>query len=418
VELCVFRRLAELNATLERRVAERTDQLMLAEESLRQSQKMEAVGQLTGGIAHDFNNFLQGILGALDRVQTRIQEGRTQDVQRFISGALDSANRAAALTHRLLAFSRRQPVDPRPTDINALVLSMEELLRRTIGEATSLDLRLGDGLWTVRCDHNQLENALLNLAINARDAMPNGGTLTIETANRQLDAASARRHHGASGEYVRLRIRDTGVGMAPDVKARAFDPFFTTKPIGQGTGLGLSMIYGFVKQSDGTIDIESAVGSGTAVDILLPRYRGAVPETRHASGNTDARRAGLDEVVLVVEDEAIVRVLIVEALTDLGYRTLEAGDGPSALRILQSPQRIDLLVSDIGLPGLNGRQLADAARVTRPDLKVLFMTGYAEEAASRSFLAPGMEIIAKPVTMDALAARIGEIMRSKSRANS
>ena len=255
---------------------ERTGQLMQAEEALRQSQKMEAVGQLTGGIAHDFNNLLQGILGALDIVKRRIAEGRIGDLDPFLNGALDSANRAATLTHRLLAFSRRQPVDPRPVDLNELIGTVEELLRRSLGENIDLRVAAGEDLWLVRCDGNQLENALLNLAINARDAMPNGGTVTIDTANKVFDARQARRRDVSPGEYVCLRVSDTGVGMPPSVKARAFDPFYTTKPIGKGTGLGLSMIYGFVRQSDGSVLIDSEPGKGTSIEICLPRYKGDV----------------------------------------------------------------------------------------------------------------------------------------------
>jgi PAS domain S-box-containing protein len=411
------RALADMNATLEARVGERTAQLMEAEEALRQSQKMEAVGQLTGGIAHDFNNLLQGIIGALDRVQKRIAEGRIGDVERFLNGALDSANRAAALTHRLLAFSRRQPVDPRPVEIGELIATVEELLRRSIGESIDLRIRGEKNLWLVRCDGNQLENALLNLAINARDAMPDGGILTIAMRNATLDGAQARSRDLPPGDYVVLRIIDTGVGMPPEVRARAFDPFYTTKPIGKGTGLGLSMIYGFVRQSDGAVRIESEVGQGTTIEISLPRYLGgdarAKEEEERATGD---RRAGKDEVVLVVEDEAVVRLLIVEVLNELGYRALEAADGDAALRILQSSQRIDLLVSDIGLPGLNGRQIADAARVKRPKLRVLFMTGYAENAAGSAFLDPGMEIITKPFKMDVMATKIREMLEGRVRA--
>ena len=409
--------LADMNATLEARVIERTAQLMEAEEALRQSQKMEAVGQLTGGIAHDFNNLLQGIIGALDRVQKRIAEGRIGDVERFLNGALDSANRAAALTHRLLAFSRRQPVDPRPVEIGDLIATVEELLRRSIGESIDLRVEGDENLWLVRCDGNQLENALLNLAINARDAMPDGGVLTIAMRNATFDGAQARSRDLPPGDYVVLRIIDTGVGMPPEVRARAFDPFYTTKPIGKGTGLGLSMIYGFVRQSDGAVRIESEVGQGTTIEISLPRYLGgdarAKEEEEQATGD---RRAGKDEVVLVVEDEAVVRLLIVEVLNELGYRALEAADGDAALRILQSSQRIDLLVSDIGLPGLNGRQIADAARVKRPKLRVLFMTGYAENAAGSAFLDPGMEIITKPFKMDVMATKIREMIEGAARA--
>ena len=401
--------LADVNATLEQRVSERTGQLMQAEEALRQSQKMEAVGQLTGGIAHDFNNLLQGILGALDIVKKRIAEGRIGDLDPFLNGALDSANRAATLTHRLLAFSRRQPVDPRPLDLNELIGTVEELLRRSLGENIDLRVVAGEDLWLVRCDGNQLENALLNLAINARDAMPSGGAVTIDTANAVFDARQARRRDVSAGEYVCVRVSDTGVGMPPSVKARAFDPFYTTKPIGKGTGLGLSMIYGFVRQSDGSVLIDSEPGNGTSIEISLPRYRGDAvgAPVQELSGDN---RAEANEVVLIVEDEAVVRLLIVETLNDLGYKALETADSAAALRILQSSQRVDLLVSDIGLPGLNGRQLADAAHVTRPALKVLFVTGYAEDAAGSAFLEPGMEIVIKPFTMEALSSKIREMI--------
>jgi signal transduction histidine kinase/CheY-like chemotaxis protein len=407
--------LADLNATLEQRVQERTGQLMQAEEALRQSQKMEAVGQLTGGIAHDFNNLLQGIIGSLDRVQKRISEGRIADVDRFLKGAVDAANRAAALTHRLLAFSRRQPVDPRPVDINQLIATVEELLRRSIGETIALKTPALHDIWLVRCDANQLENALLNLAINARDAMPDGGTLAVETAQVEVNEAEARRLELKAGEFVRLRVSDTGVGMPPDVRARAFDPFYTTKPIGQGTGLGLSMIYGFVRQSEGAVEIASEIGKGTTIEIYLPRFRGDAEQPAADDAASPDDNTGNNEIVLVVEDEAVVRVLIADVLADLGYRVLESADGTAALRILESAQRIDLLVSDIGLPGLNGRQLADAARVKRPALKVLFMTGYAENAAGKSFLESGMEIITKPFTTDLLATKIREMLESKPR---
>jgi signal transduction histidine kinase/CheY-like chemotaxis protein len=391
-------------------LVEATERITAMEEQLRQSQKMEAVGQLTGGIAHDFNNLLQGIIGSLDRVQFRIAEGRISDVDRFLKGAIASANRAAALTHRLLAFSRRQPVDPKPVNANDLIGSIEELLRRSMGESVTLKTDLAADLRMVRCDTNQLENALLNLVINARDAMPDGGDVTITTANRALDDKSALKYDLPPGDYVCVQVRDNGVGMPADVKSRAFDPFFTTKPIGQGTGLGLSMIYGFVRQSDGSVRIESEAGQGTMIEICLPQFNGvAAPEI---SDGVATEGFGTDhgEIILVVEDEAVVRLLVVETLQDLGYRALEAAEGQAALRILQSNQRVDLLVTDIGLPGLNGRQLADAGRTTRPGLKILFMTGYAENAASNNFLTPGMEIISKPFDMDTLAQRVRRML--------
>ena len=403
--------LAELNATLEQRVRDRTGQLLEAEEALRQSQKMEAIGQLTGGIAHDFNNLLQGIIGALDMIQKRMVEGRISEMGRFIKAAQASSERASSLTHRLLAFSRRQPVDPRPVDVNHLIRSIEELLHHTLGEPVRMKVDEARDLWLVRCDSNQLENALLNLAINARDAMPDGGTLTVATRNVAFDAPEARARDIPPGDYVCLTLTDSGVGMPPEVQARAFDPFYTTKPIGQGTGLGLSMVYGFVRQSQGSVRIDSEVKRGTVIELCLPRFVGSVEVEDAAVPSFDERHKGGDDVVLVVEDEDIVRLLVVEVLNDLGYRALEAVDGPSALRILQSSQRIDLLITDIGLPDVNGRQVADAARVERPSLKVLFMTGYAETAASSAFLETGMEIISKPFTMDKLAVKIRDVVQ-------
>ncbi len=291
---------------------------------------------------------------------------------------------------------------------NALVESMEDLLRRTIGEHVELELKLDGGLWQTKCDPNQLESAILNLVINARDAMPDGGRLTIETGNAALDTAYVARQQGVQpGQYVRLRVSDTGTGMSADAVAKAFEPFFTTKPIGQGTGLGLSMIYGFARQSEGHARIDSELGRGTTFTLYLPRHRSDEEEQEAASAISIIHATDAGEVVLVVEDEAIVRGLIVEELTELGYVPIEANDGPKGLEILRSAARVDLLVTDIGLPGLNGRQLADAARESRPGLKILFMTGYAENAALASgFLEPGMAMITKPFPMNALAARV------------
>jgi PAS domain S-box-containing protein len=383
-----------------------------SQDQLRQAQKMEAVGQLTGGIAHDFNNLLQGITGSLDIVQKRIAQGRTGELDRFISGAITSAKRAAALTHRLLAFSRRQPLDPKPVMPNPLVSSMEDLLRRTMGENIELEMVLAGGLWPTLCDANQLESAILNMAINARDAMPDGGRLTIETCNAHLDGPYAARVSDITpGQYVCICVTDTGTGMPPEVVARAFDPFFTTKAIGQGTGLGLSMIYGFARQSGGYANIYSEQGRGTTVKLYLPRHRGEVEQEPASRGLADAHAAQQGEVVVVIDDEPVVRGLIVEVLGDLGYRALEAEDGPSGLALLEKSPRVDLLVTDIGLPGLNGRQVAEAARERTPDLKVLFMTGYAENAAvANGFLAPGMSMITKPFGMESLATRIRSII--------
>jgi PAS domain S-box-containing protein len=387
-----------------------TDRLKAAEEALRQSQKMEAVGQLTGGIAHDFNNLLTGIVGSLDLLQTRLDQGRTENVARYINAAMTSANRAAALTHRLLAFARRQPLIPKSVDANALVVSLEDLLRRTIGETIDLDIVAASGLWCTLCDPNQLESALLNLAINARDAMPDGGRLTIATANARIGGIDADTPALLPGDYIRIDVTDTGTGMSPEVAARAFDPFFTTKPIGQGTGLGLSMIYGFARQSNGHVLIDSKQGAGTSVRLYLPRHHGDAAEERVASAAADEPMA-TGETVLVVEDEPVVRGVIVEMLHDQGYRVLEATDGPSGLRMLRLNNRIDLLVTDVGLPGMNGRQLADQARETRPGLKILFITGYAENAAiAKGFLQPGMEMITKPFDLDNLAQRVREMV--------
>ena len=420
--------LREAGATLESQVSERTTELARAndrlkaeaaerermEEDLRQSQKMEAVGQLTGGIAHDFNNLLTGIVGSLDLMQTRMRQGRTENLQRYIETAMASASRAAALTHRLLAFARRQPLDPKATDVNALVGGMSDLLRRTTSEAIELRIISESALWPTLCDPHQLENAILNLVINARDAMPDGGVLTVTTTNGRRDAEDPDpRKRELPPEYVSISVSDTGTGMPPEVVARAFDPFFTTKPLGQGTGLGLSMIYGFARQSEGQAFIESEVGRGTTVSICLPRHIAGLVQPAAADEASEIPR-GAGETVLVVEDEQTVRELIVEVLHDLGYKALQAADGISGLRVLQSSVRIDLLVSDVGLPGLNGRQLADQARETRPDLKVLFITGYAEGAAAPTgFLDPGMAMITKPFAIDTLMARIRIIIEGK-----
>jgi PAS domain S-box-containing protein len=391
------------DVTAEKAAAER---LRATEEALLQSQKMEAVGQLTGGIAHDFNNLLTGIVGSLDLLQTRLNQGRTDNVARYINAAMTSANRAAALTHRLLAFARRQPLIPKNVDVNQLVVSLEDLLRRTIGETIDLGIVAAEDLWSTLCDPNQLESALLNLAINARDAMPDGGRLAIATSNARLDSVTADTPALSPGDYVCITVTDTGVGMSAEVAARAFDPFFTTKPIGQGTGLGLSMIYGFARQSNGHVTIDSKVGQGTTVRLYLPRQHGDIAAS-HASAARTAEHAATGETVLVIEDEPIVRGVVLEMLAEQGYRTLEAIDGPSGLKILRSGQRIDLLVTDVGLPGMNGRQVADQAREGRPDLKILFITGYAESVAmADGFLQPGMEMITKPFDLDHLAQRI------------
>lgn len=385
------------------------------EEHLRQSQKMESLGQLTGGIAHDFNNLLQGISGSIDVVRKRIAAGRTEDVDRFMDSANSAAHRAAALIHRLLAFARRQSLDSKQVDVNRLVVSMEELLRRTLGENIGLTVIVSSGVWPAHSDENQLESAILNLAINARDAMPKGGTLTIETRNATMDESYARETEGLqAGDYAAISVTDTGSGMTPEVLAKVFEPFFTTKPIGQGTGLGLSMIYGFAKQSGGHVRIQSKPGEGTTVNLYLPRH--AVEEVIGQEDDAACEPAQAEgETVMVIEDDGAVRMIVLDELGELGYHTLEAMDGPSAIPLLESPRRIDLLITDVGLPGMNGRQIAEIARQHRPELRVLFMTGYAESAASRSdFLAPGMEMIAKPFAMDDLAARIRDMLDDKN----
>ena len=415
------------------------------EDALRQSQKMEAVGQLTGGLAHDFNNLLTGITGSLDLLQSRVAAGRYDAVGRYATAAQSAAARAAALTHRLLAFSRRQTLDPKPIDANLLVAGMEDLVKRTVGPAIALDVVAARDLWTVLVDPSQLENALLNLCINARDAMPDGGRITIETANGQLAGRDAhdpaashltgRDSRGrdlaesdlvesdsaesdlACGDYVTVSVIDDGVGMAPQVVERIFDPFFTTKPIGMGTGLGLSMIYGFARQSGGQVRVESAPGLGTTMRLLLPRHRGeaeAAEVAEVASDLSAAPRSAAGETVLVVDDEPTIRMLVTEVLEDLGYVALHAGDGPAGIAVLQSKRRIDLLVTDVGLPGgMNGRQVAESGRALHPDLKVLFITGYAENAVlNQGHLAPGMQVLTKPFAMEALASRVKSLIEA------
>ncbi|MFC3124412.1 ATP-binding protein [Pseudoroseomonas globiformis] len=415
-------RLRQANETLEERVAARTAELKQAhdavlaevqhrermEDQLRQSQKMEAVGHLTGGLAHDFNNLLAGITGSLELLQMRLQQGRTAELDRFIASAQEASSRAAALTHRLLAFSRRQTLDPRPTDIHRLTAGMSDLITRTVGPSITLDAIAAPDLWTTLVDPHQLENALLNLCINARDAMPDGGRILVESKNVELEAQQAEGHGLPPGQYVSLAVTDTGTGMPPEVIKRAFDPFYTTKPLGQGTGLGLSMIYGFVQQSGGQVGIYSKVGQGTTVRLYLPRHLAQPEPVSEEAGLLVAPRAAPGETVLVVDDEAAVRMLVTEVLRDLGYNALEAADGPSALQLLRSSVHVDLLVSDVGLPGgMNGRQLADAGRSLRPDLKVLFITGYAENAVmGEKHLPAGMAVLTKPFLLSMLGEKI------------
>jgi PAS domain S-box-containing protein len=390
-------------------------ELAAAQEALRQSQKMEAIGQLTGGIAHDFNNLLAGISGSLELLERRIGQGRIAGIERYIDTAQGSTRRAAALTQRLLAFSRRQTLDPKPTDVNKLISGMEELIRRTVGPAIQLEVVGAGGLWLTKVDPSQLENAILNLSINARDAMPDGGRITIETANKWLDDRAARERDLPPGQYLSLCVTDTGTGMTADVISQIFDPFFTTKPLGQGTGLGLSMVHGFLRQSGGQVRVYSEVGSGTTMCLYLPRFFGEETAGIRADASV-TKDAGHGETVLIIDDETTVRMLMREVLEEAGYGALEAADGPSGLKILRSDARIDLLVTDVGLPGgMNGRQVADAGRTSRPDLKVLFVTGYAENATlGNGHLDPGMQVIAKPFGMIDFANKVREMIEANS----
>ncbi len=406
---------------LEARVAERTAALTQAvdalhaealereqtEAALRQSQKMEAVGQLTGGLAHDFNNMLQAIGGSLELMRRRIGQGRTEEAGQFVDAARQTVQRAAALTHRLLAFARRQALQPRPVEPNDLVTGIADLIRRTTGPGIAVELRLGQGIWTVLCDPNQLENVLLNLAINARDAMPEGGKLTIGTEDVRLSDADVAGHEEARpGDYVEISVADTGTGMDEATRARAFEPFFTTKPLGQGTGLGLSQLYGFVRQSDGIVRLDSAPGQGTAIRLCLPRHQPAGSRDGSPAPEAGPQTSGAGETVLLVEDQDGVRAVTAEHLRESGYTVLDVADGAAALRLLRPGARVDLLVTDVGLPGgMNGRQVADAARERRPGLPVLFITGYADGVLDHQ-LAPGMEVIGKPFALDALSARV------------
>lgn len=405
--------LARLNATLEQEVEARTTELMVAEETLRQSQKMEAVGQLTGGLAHDFNNILAGIGGSLEVMSTRLAQGRVSELDRYLTGATSAVKRAAGLTQRLLAFSRRQTLDPKPTNLNTLINGMLELINRSVGPEINVETAGAAGLWTTFVDAGQLENALLNLCINARDAMPGGGKLTIETGNRWMDERAARQRDLEPGQYVSLCVSDTGTGMTPEVISRAFDPFFTTKPIGQGTGLGLSMVYGFAGQSGGAVRIYSEIDKGTMICIYLPRHQGEVDaDETNLPSSSDAPRAEGGETILLVDDEPLIRMIASEQLEELGYTVIEAGDAAAAIKVLNSPRPIQLLVTDVGLPGgMNGRQLADAARVSRPELEVLFITGYAENAVlNHGHLDPGMHVMTKPFQMEAFAKRVKDLI--------
>jgi PAS domain S-box-containing protein len=398
--------LQTLNATLEQRVLDEVFERSKAEEQLRQVQKMEAVGQLTGGIAHDFNNMLAVIIGGLNLVQRKLAKGET-DVERFVEGAIDGAQRAAALTQRLLAFSRQQPLAPEPVNPNRMVSGMTELLSRTLGEPIFIETVLAAGLWQVRADPGQLENAILNLSVNARDAMPQGGRLTIETSNAFVDDAFAKEFAIPAGQYVLIAVADTGAGMTPDVIAKAFDPFFTTKGVGRGTGLGLSQVYGFVRQSGGHVKIYSEPGVGTTVKIYLPRHYGDAAESIKAHAPAALHRGLPTEIVMVVEDEERVRAVSVEALRELGYGVIEANGPREALRLLDEGRNVSLLFTDVVMPEMSGRELADIARRKRPELKVLYTTGYTRNAiVHNGILDPGTSLLTKPFSIEELATKV------------
>jgi signal transduction histidine kinase len=402
--------LRALNETLELKVVERTAALEEAQEALRQSQKMEAVGQLTGGVAHDFNNLLAGIVGGLELARARLDQGRPQDAPRYLEIAQDAARRGAALTRRLLAFSRRQSIELEQVDIGPLVAGMEDLIRRTVGPAVSVTVDMGEGPWLAWADQSQVENALLNLAINSRDAMSGRGELVIAAEGVTVSEAEAESRAMIPGDYVRLSVRDTGCGMTPEVAARCFDPFFTTKPVGAGTGLGLSMIYAFARQAGGAIWLETAPDEGTTLSLLLPRRS----ENAQAHGQEVlpplSERTGEGRTVLVIDDEASVRTVFCEALEAGGYVALAAAHGPAALALVRSEMPIDLLVCDLGLPGdLNGRQVYDMAARLRPGLKALFVTGYPADEVD-ALLDPDMVRLAKPCDLDTLRRMVSHVL--------
>jgi signal transduction histidine kinase/ActR/RegA family two-component response regulator len=386
-----------------------------AEAQVRQFQKMQAIGQLTGGIAHDFNNMLAIVIGSLDLAKRRLKTDVAK-AEACIDNAAEGANRAAQLTARLLAFSRLQPLEPRILDINKLVGGMSELLRRTIGENLRVETVLAGGLWRTHADPAQLENAIVNLCVNARDAMPDGGRLTIETTNAHLDDAYAATHTEVEpGQYVMISVSDTGVGMPADVVERAFEPFYTTKGVGQGTGLGLSQVHGFVKQSRGHVKIYSEAGVGTTIKIYLPRNTGELDAAdAYARPLGDLPHGSADETILVVEDDERVRHLSVDALRELGYTVVQASDAAQALTVLTLQPRVDLLFTDVVMPDLDGRRLADKARETRPDLKVLYTTGYTRNAiVHNGMLDADVAFIAKPFTIEQIAVKVRQVLDAK-----
>ena len=415
---------AHARATLETAVALRTDEIAAtnaalkaeivakeaAEGQVRQMQKLESIGQLTGGIAHDFNNMLAIVIGSLDLALRRLDDPAGKVIG-YIDNAMDGAKRAATLTKRLLAFSRQQALAPEPIDPNTFVGHISELLRRTLGEGIQIETVLAGGLWRTYADAGELENAIVNLAVNARDAMDGTGKLTIETANTHLDDAYATGHDATAGQYVVICVTDTGGGMPDEVIARAFDPFFTTKAVGKGTGLGLSQVYGFVKQTGGHVKIYSEVGEATTVKLYMPRWTGAAAPDKRVVSVGELPRAHDGETVLVVEDEASVRLVTVDALRDLGYFVLHAGDADEALAALGSGQRVDLLFTDIVMPGRNGRELAEAAQALRSELKVLYTTGYTRNAVVHNgMLDAQVAFLAKPFSVEALAVKVRHVL--------
>lgn len=413
LEYQVKARTRALEEALEK-LTQETRERARTEEQLRQSMKMDAVGQLTGGIAHDFNNMLTGVIGALDLMRLRIGRQQYGDLDRYMTAAYTSASRAAALTQRLLAFSRRQSLEARATSVNPLILSLGDLLKRTMTERIKLELQLDDNAGLALVDPNQLENALLNLCINARDAMPDGGTLAIATSRADIDEADAIRLGGNQGSYVSIRVSDTGVGIAESVLGNIFEPFFTTKPLGQGTGLGLSMVYGFVQQSSGFVSVTSEEGAGTSITLYIPLALTSAVEKASTIAPVDFT-CGKGQTILVVEDDDSVRLLLASALEDFGYKVHLAEDGQQALSLLDGLRALDLLITDVGLPGLNGRQLAEIIQQKRPSLPVLFISGYAENAAIRSeFLGVGMSMMTKPFTLEHLAATVSAAFEGRA----
>jgi PAS domain S-box-containing protein len=401
-------------AKITRDVTERVqhqEALQQAQAALAQSQKMEALGQLTGGMAHDFNNMLHVIKNAMDMISNRVRE-LDPSALKYLEMARRNADRAVAITQRLLAYARQQPLDPKPIWPNKLIQSMTDMLRHAVGEGVAVEMVFGGGVWPVCADPNQLETALLNLTINARDAMERVGRLTVETANALLDESYCRAHSEVTpGQYVMVAVSDTGAGMSREVLARAFDPFFTTKPVGEGTGLGLSQVLGFVKQSGGHVKIYSEVGQGTTIKVYLPRLQTAGLSPAVEIGSA-AQQSTSGETILVVEDHEEVRAFTVEMLTALGYRVSEAGDADTAVRVMEQLPKLDILFTDVGLPnGLNGRQLADRVRESRPDVRVLFTTGYARNAiVHHGRLDPGVDLIVKPFSQLDLARKVRQVL--------